>query len=291
MIIPQNKTKITATILARNEEDIIGRNLAHHLSQGVTNFIVTLNCCTDKTKQIVEKFPEVAEIIEEPEDAHDQSKWVTRMARMACKLKPDWIVHLDADEFWCGLTKLRKVTTQAIGSQKMLMHPPVAELKEFDPYAMRYYLSTENIPGLPGECKVAHRPIEDIVISHGNHGIEFPTIPITYTNLIYRHHYPIRSYEQFERKTIEGHEALMKRNAPCPRWKLWYETWQAGKLRELYDEIVSAWSRIIKPSGDVPIAPDVRSAALLRLLRFWCTPEAITYIQNSNIMPIINSWT
>ena len=99
--------KIVATILAKNEEDIIAENIEHHIEQGVSQFIVTNNNSTDHTRSIVEKYPEVAEIIDEPGDNHHQSKWVTRMAKMACKLNPDWIVHLDADELWGGFFHLR----------------------------------------------------------------------------------------------------------------------------------------------------------------------------------------
>ena len=119
MIISKNSIKITATLLAKNEEDIIGANIEHHLSHGVDCFIITNNNSTDKTRQIVEKYPEVKEIIDENEDDHNQSKWVTRMAQIACKMETDWVVHLDADELWCGLTELRNCKENLGGSNKM----------------------------------------------------------------------------------------------------------------------------------------------------------------------------
>ena len=275
MLNVRNKLNITATLLARNEEDIIGENIEHHISQGVTNFIVTLNCCTDRTKQIVEQYKEVVEIIEEPDGTHNQSKWVTRMARLACKLKPDWIIHLDADEFWCGLPKLALITTPAIGSDRMFLHPPHEDGLE----AMEPYLNFENIPDLPGECKVAHRPLEDVIITHGNHGVNAKQ---TFTKMVYRHHYPIRKYGQFERKTKDGHEALMRRNAPCERWEQWYRALQAGRLPELYLTITDSWAEFI-------LTPSV--SKLLPLLSFWCTQDVIAYISRIGIAPEIGRWS
>ena len=44
--------KIVATILANNEEDIIGQMIEHHIHQGVQSFIVTDNNSTDRTAAI-----------------------------------------------------------------------------------------------------------------------------------------------------------------------------------------------------------------------------------------------
>src|SRR5207237_77831 len=44
--------KIVATILARNEEDIIGECIAHTLSRGVDEIILMNNASTDRTREI-----------------------------------------------------------------------------------------------------------------------------------------------------------------------------------------------------------------------------------------------
>jgi hypothetical protein len=272
------KIKIVATILARDEEDIIAANIEHHINQGVTHFIVTNNNSKDNTKKILEKYPEVIEIIDECDETHDQSKWVTRMAHMACKLNPDWIVHLDADELWCGLASLKTVKENYISSPRMFLHPPCNS--EFDLNKMKFYLDFENYSGLPGECKVLHRPDPDIVITHGNHGFE-GNKNVFHTKNIWRHHYPVRSYSQFKRKTVDGHTALALRNAVCERWKNWYNLYSFGQLQELYNKICDSWaSMIINPNKE----------DLLNIIEFWCTPEVIRYISSSNNLPKIGQW-
>jgi glycosyltransferase involved in cell wall biosynthesis len=277
MLISKPPLKIVATLLAHNEADIIGANIEHHVEQGVSQFIITDNRSKDDTKKIAAKYPEVVEIIDEPGYDHHQSKWVTRMARLACKLKPDWIVHLDADELWCGLTQLRHFAGPGVASTKMYLHPP--NHCDFNLHDLRYYLDLENT-SLPGEAKVMHRPDPDIVITHGNHGFE-GDVRTEFTKEVWRHHYPVRSLSQFTRKAVEGHEALLQRNSICERWQKWYNLHEDGKLGLLYDQICDAWTEMI-------VRPNTES--LIAMLDFWSTPEVIAYFRSSNVLPAIGEW-
>lgn len=268
--------KIVATILAKNEEDVIGQNIEHHISQGVSQFIITDNNSTDKTREIAARYPEVVEIIDETHDNHNQSVWVTRMARMACKLNPDWIIHLDADELWCGLRNLQWIDSDYISSTKMFLHPPSSN--GFSIHDMRYYLDFEKIHQLPGESKVAHRPDPDVLITHGNHGFDNATP--SFTKDIWRHHYPVRSYEQFVRKAC-GHEALLRRNSICERWKNWYDLYQQNRLLELYENTCRSWRSMIEQ----PNKQD-----LLKLLEVWSTPDILKLFSAIDALPEIGEW-
>jgi glycosyltransferase involved in cell wall biosynthesis len=96
---------LIATLLVKNEEDILEHSLKHHIEEQNIQFIIaTDNNSTDNTKKILKSFKEVKIIIDENGSDHDQSKWVTRMAKLATIYDPKWIVHLDADEFWCNKT-------------------------------------------------------------------------------------------------------------------------------------------------------------------------------------------
>jgi glycosyltransferase involved in cell wall biosynthesis len=272
MIISKPTLNIVATILAKNEEDIIGKTIEHHIEQGVSRFIVTDNASTDRTAEIAAKYPEVSQIIDERGEDHRQSEWVTRMAREACRLKPDWIIHLDADEHWCGLNFLRRFDGITFGSTKMYLHPPRAK-------DLSYYLDFESIQEIPGECKVGHRPDPEIVIAHGNHGIVGRQLK--YTKMIWRHHFPVRSYAQFERKAIDGHLALSKRNAICERWKKWYDWHQEGKLESQYSKMCETWDSMIRK-------PNLKD--LLFLLESWSTSEVQQWFYENDRIPEIGQW-
>lgn len=273
MIISKSHLRIVATILAKDEADIIGRNIEHHVEQGVAHFIITNNRSTDATGEIASRYKEVVEVIDEPGDDHRQAEWVTRMARMACKLDPDWIVHLDADELWCGLGQLGRLDAKAFGSTKMFLHPP---RRSGD---MSHYLDFEAVPGLPGECKVGHRPDPDIRITHGNHGV-VGADPV-FTKAVWRHHYPVRSLNQFRKKTVEGHEALVRRRSVCERWERWYNLHLRGSLDIFYHQICDHWEAMIGSPN---------AADLLPLLEMWSTPEVIRMFEKSGFLPTIGQW-
>ncbi|MGI9556736.1 MAG: glycosyltransferase family 2 protein [Solirubrobacterales bacterium] len=97
--------KLVAAMKVRDEADVIDANLRYHVAQGVEQFIVTDNGSTDGTLEILTRYRDAGllHLIEEPgadfrSEAHG---WVTSMARLAATdLDADWVVHVDADEFW-----------------------------------------------------------------------------------------------------------------------------------------------------------------------------------------------
>lgn len=277
MIIVKPTLRVVATILARDESDIIAANIEHHLSQGVTRIIVTDNRSVDGTGDIAARYPEV-EVIHEPGDDHRQSEWVTRMARIACKFDPDWVVHLDADELWCGLSCLRTISGRVAGCQSGVLHPPCG--LDFDLTSMSKYLDFGNVTGLPGECKVAHRPDPDITITHGNHGVAGCDDAV-FTTSVVRHHYPVRSYRQFEGKVVNGHEALKRRNSICERWKRWYDLRSSGGLFDAYQAVCRSWSSMC----DGPNRGD-----LMTLLRFWAEDDVVRMFENTDVLPFLGDW-
>lgn len=277
MLTVEPTIKIVATILAKDEEDIIGTTIEHHIAQGVKHFIITDNQSSDKTREIVASYPEVVEIIDEPGDTHHQSVWVSRMAQIACQLKPDWIIHLDADELWTGLQGLRRVRAPVAACEGMYLHPPTGDT--FDLLGQRWYINVDHVP-LPQETKVAHRPDPNIVIAHGNHAVENAT-KVEIIKNISRHHYPIRTYEQWSKKAMK-HLNLEKRNSICKRWENWYHMLQHNELESKYANLVSCWKKLIQGSND--------PADFLETLSLWCTPEVLTYFDEHRIMPKIGEW-
>lgn len=276
MLTVKPTIKVVATILAKNEADIIGLNIEHHVNQGITQFIVTDNASTDATRQIMERYPEVVELIDEPGNDHNQPKWVTRMARLACKLKPDWIVHLDADELWCDLHQLRTVRAAVAGCERMYLHPPVGG--DFDWHRQRCFLNFDNCD-IPQETKVAHRPDPEICVTHGNHGVV--DREMEFTQAVYRHHYPVRSYAQWVRKS-EGNEALKRRNAYCVRWQNWYNLLTVHALQDEYKRLTTLWKEAIV---------ELTHERFISLVDFWATPEMMDFFRNHpSILPTVQEW-
>jgi len=99
----QLNQKLVMTLLARNEEDIIEECIKFHLSHGVDFIIATDNGSIDNTRNIFLKYQKqgVLHLIDEPEHNYNQSQWVHNMILLAKKkYQADWVINVDADEFW-----------------------------------------------------------------------------------------------------------------------------------------------------------------------------------------------
>jgi glycosyltransferase involved in cell wall biosynthesis len=252
------------TLLVRNEADIIRDVIEYHISRGVDHFIVTDNGSDDGTVEIIEEYKRagLAELIHETEDNYAQAEWVTRMALAAReRLGADWIINSDADEFWyhpsgslkavCAghsetLLRLRRRNmlpplageyserASALSSMKLAVVTPQFESSREN---LDHYMLMRLGP------KVVCRAAGLLSVAQGNHDGHYSHDKIVSDADNARiYHYPIRSYSQFERKVIQGGEALA-RNSSLPigsgyHWRSWYELYRRGELRPYYDHMV-----------------------------------------------------
>src|SRR5690349_438000 len=112
--------KIVMTLLVRDEEDILARNIEYHRAQGVDFFIIMDNLSVDATPDIAREYVAkgLALYIPQDEDDYSQSEWVTGMARMAYeKYGADWVINNDADEFWWPVSGSLKDAFGRIGPE------------------------------------------------------------------------------------------------------------------------------------------------------------------------------
>ena len=213
------------TLLVRNEAGIIEANLDYHLAQGVDFVIVTDHGSSDGTDELLRRYEQagVVTVLHEEGEAHDQSVRVTRMAQLALTQHcADWVINNDADEFWWPLSgSLRDVFASIpagygqieVQRRDFLPSPDGAE-----PFHSRLtYRDAQSITpsGRPLQPKVAHRAHPDVVVAAGNHSISGAELrPVPAGELIEIFHFPMRSYDQFERKVIQtgvGYEKLEHR--------------------------------------------------------------------------------
>src|SRR2546421_1075856 len=91
------------TLTARDEEDILDDHIRYHLDAGVDFVVATDHRSVDGTTEILQQYEREGHLrlIREQGEAYRQSKWVTRMARLAAtEHGADWVINSDADEFW-----------------------------------------------------------------------------------------------------------------------------------------------------------------------------------------------
>lgn len=243
--------KLVATLLVRNEAELVADCLEHHLREGVDAFLVTDHASTDGLADVLHEYRDVIHHVQrETDECYRQDQWVTQMARRAVELRPDWIFHLDADERWTGLHLLKHIPDQyawiktgAWRNHLPLMHSlPVP----FHPRMMPYF----EVPGRTGVHrprfvdfgagtggKVLHRPLRDVQVGIGNHCLHVPDLPRLHCDGIEVHHFPIRSLPQLRQKVRIGAAAIDSgRWAPGvgAHWRKWRDMDEQGQFEDLF---------------------------------------------------------
>jgi hypothetical protein len=250
MEVALSKPIVAATLLVRDEEDVIAENLRHHIAQGVDYFVVTDNASRDQTKDIVRSFSEVATIIDEPAMNYRQADWVSRMANVVHEIGADWVIHLDADEFWTGLQCLENIESNFLvvnsgdhtnpgccSGMSCRNFVPITDDQQpvFHVNNYRYFRYSEH-KAMKG-CKIAHRCMKNLEIGQGNHQIlNIPEEKVTFCPDLKIDHYPIRSYEHFERKVINGGLAYLQSGLTENIGDHWRERYQVYLSEQLWLE-------------------------------------------------------
>lgn len=252
------KRRLVMTLLVRDEADIIERNICFHLNQGVDFIVAADNGSTDGTVGILKKYQEKGLLFLKhiPEKTYEQSKWVSDLAKIAVQeYGATHLMHVDADEFWMAKTgnlKFHLPRAHQIYNVPLLNYLPNYETQNFfeeqhyavvKPYqrvgrhrydnAHRYLLNKHGTKVLTSSefTKVAQG--NHFIVTEGKVGVE--------TKQILIHHFPIRSYRQFERKVINGGTSYEKNPDRSPdigwQWKEWYQLYKADLLHRSYREI------------------------------------------------------
>lgn len=93
--------KVFGVSMVRNEADIIRVNVLHHLSLGLDCLLIVDNSSTDGTDRELQRLSRDRRVRWHRDDSpYRQSEIITGLAREAFRSGADWVVPLDADEFW-----------------------------------------------------------------------------------------------------------------------------------------------------------------------------------------------
>jgi hypothetical protein len=233
---------VALLLLVRDEADIIADNIRFHQARGVDYFIITDNASLDGTRDLLADLSRNQNnflVIDEPGRDHAQDRWVTRMASIAReRYKANWVILSDADEFWFPASG--NYFSEADNGANMFncywrnFMPAQTHWKEFNRIGdMLTYNSRMS--------KVFCSTFGLFGTYIGNHEVRIvPRINQDSSNIIV-YHYPCRSFEQFERKIVNGFQAVMNNpNYPisaATQWRDCYRAYQEGRLREVYNDL------------------------------------------------------
>jgi glycosyltransferase involved in cell wall biosynthesis len=93
--------KVAALMIVRDEADVLAVNLAHHRAVGIDEFWIVDNGSTDATPDILRAASVDAHVhVTRDDGPFAQSSMTTQLAREAHRAGADWVLPIDADEFW-----------------------------------------------------------------------------------------------------------------------------------------------------------------------------------------------
>jgi glycosyl transferase family 2 len=272
--------KLVMTLRARDEADIVGANVAFHLNAGVDFIVATDHRSVDGTREILEPFAREGHLhlIRESGDEMREGAWATRMSRLAAtEFGADWIISSDADEFWWprggSLKEVLASVPERYGIVRALLRQFVPRPEDGSFFAERM---TARFTGsapindprslFRPNLKAIHRGDPGVTLSAGAHTlIDSTLIPLRGWYPVEFLHFPIRSFEQFDRKYANLRAALGEsRNS-------YYEEVQRareeGRFRELYESLLVDDDALERGLRGGSLAVDARLRDALRSLR------------------------
>lgn len=263
------------TLLVRDEIEIISANVDYHLKAGVAHLVVTDNGSKDGTREYLASRQEdgVVTVVDEPTHTHNQGAWVTRMARIAHDLQPDWIIHADADEFFWSEAGLKTFFSSIPSNYGTIRARRFNVLKDPQRNSGDFLQDNRLISSAVINPKICHRPSPSASVGEGNHRVVgVPGDVLEQPEGLTVWHFPYRSYEQYEKKIINGATAVQSNTSlsenTARHWRRAYEEYQRGDLRTSYNrQNVSLKGR--------PIALEKGSISEAYAFPRWCVENGI----------------
>ncbi|GAA5108185.1 hypothetical protein GCM10023339_06920 [Alloalcanivorax gelatiniphagus] len=205
---PHEPDSVWAVSMVRDEGDVVGSTITHLLDQGVAGIVVVDNGSTDDTVAVLQDHARRSPRVHVGTDTlaeFYQGEKLSYLAHLARRGGAGWIIPFDADEHWYAprgtlatwLPAIDEPVVQcAIRDAGPLPGQAAIDLR-------RYLLDIE-----PTDWwKIAFRSRDWVWIGAGNHSCSLRGPRATGLEL---HHFQYRSFEQFERKTRQGAEAVLR---------------------------------------------------------------------------------
>lgn len=209
---------VWAVTMVKDEVDVIGYTLSHLANEGVAGIIVADNMSSDGTRDLLEglTLPCELKILEDTEVAYYQSRKMTALASSAFEFcGADWVIPFDADELWCSpgaslAAALGNIgpSVDAVAAQLYNHFPSVGQ--PMDPNPFKSVVMRDSKPAPLPKVAIRSTP-QEFVIHQGNHGVSGRT---AVKSRLQVHHFPWRSYEQFESKVRNGYKAYVATDLP-----------------------------------------------------------------------------
>lgn len=198
------------TLRTRDNEDIVGAQLAFHLNAGVDFVIATDHLSADGTRDILREHERAGHLrlICKDVEQYVPGQWVDDMARLAAtEHGADWVIHADVDEFWWprggNLNDVLGAIPAPFGAVFGVWRHFAPRPEDGSYFAERMTLRlTARGPWMSPEhpftlnVNVAHRADPNVRIRPGNHDVDVGPKVLRGWFPIEVLHFPLRTLEQ-----------------------------------------------------------------------------------------------
>ena len=267
------------TLRARDEADVVDAQITFHLGAGVDFVVATDHRSQDGTTEILERHARAGRLhlVREEGAEMREGEWATHMARIAARdFGADWVIAADADEFWWPRGGSLRDVLASVPTRYGVVH---ALLRQFVPRPDdgRFFAErmTARVSGsapindptslFRPNLKAIHRGDPEVTLSAGAHTLlRSGLVPMRGWYPVELLHFPIRSFEQCDRKYANLRDSLGRsRNE-------YYEqiarARREGRFREFYESQVIGDEALERGLGEGSLVLDTRLRDALRVL-------------------------
>jgi predicted O-methyltransferase YrrM len=245
--------KIFGLMMVRNEADIVRVNVLHHLALGVDRFLIVDNGSEDGTDQVLHDLSLGGRVsFTRYSGPWRQAEITTQLALEAFRRGADWVIPIDADEFWYApggdfRGVLKESTAGALGV-KVVNFVQRRQQQEASPDALLHMTRRAPEPVGPLDrvqelvCTRANAFVEMMYppkwisraslalhIGVGNHEVLGVPGPFEGTDGIVCLHAPLRSRSVFQAQVGHAKRAVEAGNLKTWHWERWKQLAESGE--------------------------------------------------------------
>lgn len=218
--------KLAACLTIKDDGDIVGATMQHLYNEGVANIYVADGMSTDGTRDVLAAFP--CKVYDDDSPIHRQPYWTTRLAREAFDDGCEWVLAVDADEFWCSPVGTLHDTLAGLDPG---FGTALAQMWQYIDYNYR----EPHPKPLP---KVAFRATPGAQVANGNHAVT--GVPGSVVGGLRICEIQFRDFEHFCRK-IEARCATLDPSLPAGEGahQTQYRGWTKEQLEPVWEQMVA----------------------------------------------------